>query len=266
GVQAGPARRSRGVAHVAVPALAGAADAGRSAALRDVGQDDDLGVARHAPALAEDIQFDLAEAARERHLLGGRDRLPAEEDDTVFVVGALDRSERRVVEGAGKIHPGDLRPEHGGGRNDFHRHRRLPRWLSMAASTAMLAHRGWRRPWILAPARRMVPAVPRFAARRGRATGIARLNEKGRLGTGTGVNIKGYAFCAKAAIPLLRQAAPGSIVNVASVRSVTSIGKTTQYDTTKAAVAGLTRGMAADHAADGIRVNAVCPGPIYTPF
>src|SRR5262245_935891 len=81
-----------------------------------------------------------------------------------------------------------------------------------------------------------------------------------------GVNLKGYAFCAKAAIPLLRQTASGSsIVNVASVRSVTSIGKTTQYDTTKAAVAGLTRGMAADHAADGIRVNAVCPGPIYTP-
>jgi len=80
-----------------------------------------------------------------------------------------------------------------------------------------------------------------------------------------GVNLKGYAFCAKAAIPLLRQAA-GTIVNVASVRSVTSVGKTTQYDTTKAAVAGLTRGMAADHAADGIRVNAVCPGPIYTPF
>ena len=81
-----------------------------------------------------------------------------------------------------------------------------------------------------------------------------------------GVNLKGYAFCAKAAIPLIRQAGGGSIVNVASVRSVTSIGKTTQYDTTKAAVAGLTRGLAADHAADGIRVNAVCPGPIYTPF
>src|SRR5437763_16684002 len=81
-----------------------------------------------------------------------------------------------------------------------------------------------------------------------------------------GVNLKGYAICSKAAIPLLREAAPGSIVNVASVRSVTSIGKTTQYDTTKAAVAGLTRGMAADHAADRIRVNAVCPGPIFTPF
>src|SRR5512134_192280 len=81
-----------------------------------------------------------------------------------------------------------------------------------------------------------------------------------------GVNLKGYAFCAKAAIPLMRQTGGGTIVNVASVRSVTSIGKTTQYDTTKAAVAGLTRGMAADHAADGIRVNAVGPGPIYTPF
>ena len=47
---------------------------------------------------------------------------------------------------------------------------------------------------------------------------------------------------------------------------MTSVGKTTQYDTTKAAVAGLTRGMAADHAPDRIRVNAVCPGPIFTPF
>ena len=81
-----------------------------------------------------------------------------------------------------------------------------------------------------------------------------------------GVNLKGYAFCAKAAIPLMRQGGGGSIVNVASVRSVTSVGKTTQYDTTKAAVAGLTRGMAVDHAPDGIRVNAVCPGPILTPF
>jgi NAD(P)-dependent dehydrogenase (short-subunit alcohol dehydrogenase family) len=81
-----------------------------------------------------------------------------------------------------------------------------------------------------------------------------------------GVNLKGYAFCAKAAIPLLRQGGGGSIVNVASVRSVTSAGKTTQYDTTKAAVAGLTRGMAMDHAPDQIRVNAVCPGPIFTPF
>src|SRR5213080_889445 len=81
-----------------------------------------------------------------------------------------------------------------------------------------------------------------------------------------GVNLKGYAFCATAAIPLMGQGGGGRIVHVASVRSVTSVGKTTQYDTTKAAVAGLTRGMAADHAPDRIRVNAVCPGPILTPF
>ena len=81
-----------------------------------------------------------------------------------------------------------------------------------------------------------------------------------------GVNLKGYVFCAKAAIPVIRQSGGGNIVNVASVRSVTTAGKTTQYDTTKAAVAGLTRGMAMDHAPDGIRVNAVCPGPIFTPF
>ena len=41
---------------------------------------------------------------------------------------------------------------------------------------------------------------------------------------------------------------------------------TVQYDTSKAAVAGLTRSMARDHAKDGIRVNAVCPGPTYSRF
>ena len=81
-----------------------------------------------------------------------------------------------------------------------------------------------------------------------------------------GVNLKSYAFCAKAAIPAMRRVGGGSIVNVASVRSVTAGGNTIQYDTCKAAVAGLTRGMAMDHSPHGIRVNAVCPGPIFTPF
>ncbi|MGI9475618.1 MAG: SDR family NAD(P)-dependent oxidoreductase [Hyphomicrobiaceae bacterium] len=80
-----------------------------------------------------------------------------------------------------------------------------------------------------------------------------------------GVNLKSYAYCCKAAIPHFQR--PGcSIVNVASVRSITAGSKTVQYDTAKAAVAGLTRGMAMDHSPDGIRVNAVCPGPIFTPF
>jgi len=80
------------------------------------------------------------------------------------------------------------------------------------------------------------------------------------------VNVKGYAFCAKAAIPLMREGGGGSIVNVASIRSIVAGGNMVQYDTTKAAVAGLTRAMAQDHAAEGIRVNAVCPGPIDTPM
>ena len=55
-------------------------------------------------------------------------------------------------------------------------------------------------------------------------------------------------------------AGAGNIVNVASIRSVIAGSKTVQYDTTKAAILGLTRSMARDHAAEGIRVNAVGPG------
>jgi len=75
-----------------------------------------------------------------------------------------------------------------------------------------------------------------------------------------------YVFCAKAAVPVMRRNKGGAIVNVASVRSVIAGGGNLQYDTTKAAVAGLTRALAADHSPDGIRVNAVGPGPIFTPF
>jgi 2-hydroxycyclohexanecarboxyl-CoA dehydrogenase len=80
------------------------------------------------------------------------------------------------------------------------------------------------------------------------------------------VNLKSYAYCAKGAIPAMRRARGGSIVNVASVRSIITGGNNIQYDTAKHAVAGLTRGLAMDHGAEGIRVNAVCPGPIFTPF
>ena len=80
------------------------------------------------------------------------------------------------------------------------------------------------------------------------------------------VNLLSYAFCAKAAVPLMRANKSGAIVNIASVRSVISGGGNLQYDTAKAAVAGLTRALAADHSAEGIRVNAVGPGPIFTPF
>ena len=79
-----------------------------------------------------------------------------------------------------------------------------------------------------------------------------------------GVNLMSYVFCAKAAVPLMRRNQGGAIINVASVRSAG--GGNLQYDTTKAAIAGLTRALAADHSPEGIRVNAVGPGPIFTPF
>ena len=81
-----------------------------------------------------------------------------------------------------------------------------------------------------------------------------------------GVNVKGYAFCARAAVPELRRSGKGSIVNIASNSAFIASYHSVQYDTTKAAVTGLTRAMARDHAEDGIRVNALCPGPTMTPF
>ncbi len=79
------------------------------------------------------------------------------------------------------------------------------------------------------------------------------------------VNVLGTAFCCKAAIPALRAAGGGSIVNVSSVYGVMGRRGMGQYDTTKAAVLGLTRALAVEEA-PRIRVNAVCPGSTITPY
>ena len=79
------------------------------------------------------------------------------------------------------------------------------------------------------------------------------------------VNVLGTAFCCKAAIPALRAAGGGSIVNVSSVYGVVGRRGMGQYDTTKAAVLGLTRALAVEEA-PRIRVNAVCPGSTITPY
>ena len=81
-----------------------------------------------------------------------------------------------------------------------------------------------------------------------------------------GVNLKGFAFCAKASILAMKKTDGGVIVNLASVRSLTAGSKCVQYDTTKAAILGLTRSMARDHSPDNVRVMAVGPGPIFTDF
>ena len=80
------------------------------------------------------------------------------------------------------------------------------------------------------------------------------------------VNLLSYAHCARVAIPRIVDAGGGAVVNVASIRAIVAGPRCVQYDTTKAAVLGLTRSMARDHAAEGVRVNAVGPGPVFTPF
>jgi meso-butanediol dehydrogenase/(S,S)-butanediol dehydrogenase/diacetyl reductase len=81
-----------------------------------------------------------------------------------------------------------------------------------------------------------------------------------------GVNLLATAYCCAAAVPHLRVAGGGTIVNVSSVYGVLGRRGMGQYDTTKAAVLGLTRALAVEEAPHRIRVNVVCPGGTITPY
>ena len=81
-----------------------------------------------------------------------------------------------------------------------------------------------------------------------------------------GVNVLATAYSCKAALPRLRAAGRGTIVNVSSVYGVMGRAGMGQYDTTKAAVLGFTRALAVEEAPHGVRVNAVCPGSTITPY
>ena len=80
------------------------------------------------------------------------------------------------------------------------------------------------------------------------------------------VNLMATVHCCRAAVPLLRSRGGGSIVNVSSVFGITGRAGMGQYDVTKAAVVSLSRTLAIEEVGNGIRVNAVCPGPTITPF
>jgi NAD(P)-dependent dehydrogenase (short-subunit alcohol dehydrogenase family) len=80
------------------------------------------------------------------------------------------------------------------------------------------------------------------------------------------VNLTGPFLCAKYALPNLKAAGGGAIVNIASVHAYQNVGGTAPYAASKGGLAALTRVMAIDYARDGIRVNAVCPGWVYTPL
>ncbi|KDO24586.1 hypothetical protein SPRG_10117 [Saprolegnia parasitica CBS 223.65] len=81
------------------------------------------------------------------------------------------------------------------------------------------------------------------------------------------INVKGVFFGCKHAIPALRRAGGGSIINTASF--VGCIGAATPqlaYTASKGAVIAISRELAVIHARENIRVNALCPGPLNTPL
>ena len=80
------------------------------------------------------------------------------------------------------------------------------------------------------------------------------------------VNVETMFLAAKHAIPaMVKTAGSGAIVNISSISALRPRGLTA-YSASKGAVISLTRAMAIDHAAEGIRVNCIAPGPMYTPM
>ena len=77
-------------------------------------------------------------------------------------------------------------------------------------------------------------------------------------------NVIGTALVSKYAVEEMRKTGGGSIINLGSISSFLGQPNFVTYNATKAAIATMTRCMALDLADDGIRVNAVCPGTIWT--
>lgn len=80
------------------------------------------------------------------------------------------------------------------------------------------------------------------------------------------VNVKGVFLCAKHVVPVMRAQGGGAIVNTASNIAIIGLKDRVTYVASKGAVDSLTRAMALDHVGDNIRVNAVAPGPIGSPY
>ena len=80
------------------------------------------------------------------------------------------------------------------------------------------------------------------------------------------VNVLGLVRVTRAALPALRASQHGAIVNTCSIAATAGLPQRALYSASKGAVLSLTRAMAADLTADGIRVNAVNPGTVDTPW
>lgn len=80
------------------------------------------------------------------------------------------------------------------------------------------------------------------------------------------VNVLSVVRTTRAALPALRRSSDAAVVNVSSIAATTGLPQRASYSATKGAVLALTLAMAADHVAEGIRVNAVAPGTVDTPW
>ncbi|MBY0507094.1 MAG: SDR family oxidoreductase [Bryobacteraceae bacterium] len=80
------------------------------------------------------------------------------------------------------------------------------------------------------------------------------------------VNARGTYLCCRAVIDGMLAAGGGNIINLASVASLIAVERRFAYCVSKGAVLSLTRAIAIDYAAQGIRANAICPGTVDTPM
>jgi NAD(P)-dependent dehydrogenase (short-subunit alcohol dehydrogenase family) len=80
------------------------------------------------------------------------------------------------------------------------------------------------------------------------------------------INVASMMLMAKYAIPEMVKAGAGAIVNIASVAGLRGGTASLLYPTSKGAVVNMTRAMASQHGPQGIRVNCVAPGMVYTPM
>jgi NAD(P)-dependent dehydrogenase (short-subunit alcohol dehydrogenase family) len=87
-----------------------------------------------------------------------------------------------------------------------------------------------------------------------------------RWDTGMQVNVKSMVLTSRAIVPLMVEAGGGSIVNMSSGAGLLGGHPALLYATSKGAVVQMTRTMAAQHGLDGVRVNCIAPGMVYTPM
>jgi NAD(P)-dependent dehydrogenase (short-subunit alcohol dehydrogenase family) len=98
------------------------------------------------------------------------------------------------------------------------------------------------------------------------ATGDVTTNDDDEWHRVLNVNVIGTARMSRAALPHLRASAHAVIVNTCSMVASVGVPQRALYAASKGAVAALTLAMAADHVGEGIRVNAVLPGTVATPW